>query len=301
MGENRPGMSRIQKTNLLILVIAVILLIVVVAAIIGIIRSDNQTVLPDETAEPTALATEQPTEATELPTVTETPTEAPTESETEPTEQTTAPTAPTVAPTIPQPTRPPKTVINLPYTIPGTTLVIHWVANYSGIYLEDGSNAEITDVAMMLVYNSGSEAVEFADCKLVYDDKTLEFKISSLPAGGKIAVQEINQQSCAAGDLTQCTAEVATLAVMEMSSQQVLVIDNGDNSLTVTNLTEQDIPTVRIFYKYYLLEEEAYIGGITFSAAVQNLKAGESIVLMPKHFSSNGSQVIMVRIYDTDA
>ena len=306
MINRKPAKSRAILTNRVMwCVAAVLLIIVVVVAVIGIIASTSKDSAPTEPTQHTVQVTEQTTEATDAETeVTESvkaPTEAPTEATAEPTEETSAPTSPIITPTIPQPTTPPKTVIKLPYTIPGTTLVIQRVANYSGIYLEDGSNADVTDVAMMLLYNAGTEAVEFADCKLIYDDKILEFKVSALPAGAKIAVQEINRQSCALGDLTECRVEIATLKKMEMSEDQVSVVDNGNNTLTVTNLTDQDIATVRIFYKYYLTDEEAYIGGIAFSAPIQELKAGESIVLMPNHFSSNGSVVIMVRTYDTAA
>ncbi len=301
MSNRKSGNKGFLPSNYIVWILAVMLLVVVVAAVIGIITSSGQSPAPTEPSQNSEQSTDQPTETTQLPTESESSTEEVTEPVTQPTEETTAPTAPTIAPTLPRPTTPPKVVIKLPYTIPGTNLVVQRVANYSGIYLEDGSNSEVTDVAMMLLYNAGNEAIEFADCKLVYDDKTLEFKVSGIPAGAKVAVQEIHGQSSASGDLTQCTAEIATLAVMEMSSEQVLVVDNGDNSLTVTNLTEQTIPTVRIFYKYYLTEEDAFIGGIAFSAPVHELKAGESVVLMPKHYSSNGSRVIMVRTYDTAA
>lgn len=288
--------------NRYILITLALTVIVVIGAIIGIIAASGES---DTPTEPSQMSTEEPTEVTQLPTdkSTEPTVEATdaTEATQEPTEDTTAPTsAPYVPPQPPAPTIPPKTVLSLPYNIPGTTLVVQRVANYSGIYLEDASNSEVTDVAMMLLYNSGSEPVELAQLTLVYDDKTLQFKASAIPAGGRVAVQEIDRKSCAVGDLTKCTVDLATMPFMEMSTELVKIEDNGNNSLTVTNLTEQDIVTVRIFYKYYLAEENAYIGGIAFSAKLSNLKAGESVVVAPRHYSSDGSQIVMVRTYDVD-
>ncbi len=67
------------------------------------------------------------------------------------------------------------------------------------------------------------------------------------------------------------------LPELEMSSDQVEVTENGGNSLTVTNLTGASIPVVRVFYKYYLEDMDAYVGGIAYTAKVENLEAGASV------------------------
>lgn len=296
MRNENNGTVRINRVTWIIA--AVLVIIVIAAVIVDIITANVEMLEPAETTCSSEQMSSRPTEF-EVQTEATISTEETTELSTDMTQETVPVTAPTVTPTLPAPTDPPKTVIHLPYTIPGTTLEIHKVANYTGVYLEDGSNSDISDVAMMLIYNSGSEAVEFADCKLIYDDKTLEFKLSALPAGARVAVQEVNGQSCAKGDLTACGVDIATMPVLEMSEDQVSVVDNGDNTLTITNLTEQDIPTVRVFYKYYLEDEDAFIGGITFNAAVVDLKAGESMLLTTKRFTSNSCLIIMVRTYDT--
>lgn len=284
----------------LIMILAVVLVVVIIACIIGIVVSPVSEPVPTEPSESTAALLTEAAENAEATTVA---TDEAAEATAEATEESaTAPTNPpaTVPATNTKPTDPPKTVISLPYTIPGTTLVIQRVANYDGIYLEDGTNSEVSGVAMMLLYNSGSEAVEYANCTLVYDDKTLQFVASAIPAGARVAVQEATKASCASGDLTSCSADIALMEAMDMSDDLVKVEDNGNNSLIVTNLTDQDIVTVRVFYKYYLTDESAYVGGITYNAKISGLKAGESIVITPSHFSSEGSVVVMVRTYDTD-
>lgn len=200
-----------------------------------------------------------------------------------------------------QATQPSKTVVSLPYVIPGTNLMIQRVAGYDGIFLEDGSDAEVTGVAMLLLYNVGNEAVEYADVTLTYDDKVLRFEASALPAGGVVAVQEASKSTCASGDLVECTADVAVIEKLGMSEDQISVVDNGDNSLTVTNLTGTEIVTVRVFYKYFMDEEDAYVGGITYTAKISNLAANASVVVTPSHYASGASEVVMVRTYNVDA
>ena len=203
--------------------------------------------------------------------------------------------------TQPPVTEPPKTVIHLPYTIPGTTLTIQRVAGYDGLYLEDGSDEQVSGVAMMMLTNVGRQAVEYARITMTYDDKILTFEVSGLKAGGVIAVQEANRSGCAFGDLTSCSADVAVLDELGMAEEYVSVTDNGNNTLTVKNLTDRELVTVRIFYKYYMDDEKAYIGGITYTAKISNLKADESIVINPSHYASGACEVVMVRVYDTDA
>ena len=84
-----------------------------------------------------------------------------------------------------------------------------------------------------------------------------------------------------------------------MSEGQVLVEENEDGSLLVTNLTDKTIPTIRIFYKYYMYDEEVYVCGITYTARIRDLEGGASCVIAPSHYMAGASKVVMVRTYDT--
>lgn len=312
---------------LVILVVVLSVLFAAALAALGALffwRSNEPDV---ELTDPTVVTTTAPVQTTTPPTTTAATTETPqppetTQPTTEPTtEPTTAPTTPpTTAPTtpptkppapppppptkppviIPTPTEPEKVVITLPYVVPGSSLVIQKVAPYEGAYLEDGTDATVSNVAMALLYNAGSEAVEYSKITMKYDDKTLQFEASAIPAGGVVVAQAVDRSSCATGDLLECTADVATLPTLDKAEDKIKIEDNGNNSLTVTNLTDKDIVTVRIFYKYYMEDTHAYVGGITYTAKISNLKANESIVITPSHYASGASKVMMVRTYDED-
>lgn len=77
------------------------------------------------------------------------------------------------------------------------------------------------------------------------------------------------------------------------------VTENADHSLTVTNLTGEDIACVRIFYKLYMQDEDVYVGGITYNARLVDLPAGGSQTVTPSHYAKGYSRVVMVRTYDT--
>lgn len=189
--------------------------------------------------------------------------------------------------------------LTLPYSIPGNNLVVRGIASYDGIYLEDGSDEEISGVTVMLLQNAGDTEVEYASVTVSRDGTQLQFEASALPAGAMAVVQEQNRTPFQEGTYADCSATVAEIDEFEMSENQVQIEENEDQSLTITNLTDKDIPAVRIFYKFYMEEENAYVGGITYTAKVTNLKAGDSQEIIPSHYLQGSSRIIMVRTYDT--
>lgn len=190
--------------------------------------------------------------------------------------------------------------ISFPCQIPGYDLTIEKMAPYNGMFVEDGSNANIENVAMLLVKNNGDFPVEYTQIRVVCGQEELLFDISALPAGEKLVVQEKTGKTILASDATSASALVVQGADMEMSESKVQVIDNGDNTLTVTNLTNETIPTVRVFYKYYMENEQLFVGGIAFTVRISRLDAGASVTVQPSHYTSQASRVVMVLTYDSE-
>ena len=80
-----------------------------------------------------------------------------------------------------------------PYVIEGTELTVQNISSYDGIFLEDGSDGEVTGVAAMVVENTGDTNVEYAAITISCNGETLEFDASDLPAGATVVVQEKNK------------------------------------------------------------------------------------------------------------
>ncbi len=190
--------------------------------------------------------------------------------------------------------------ISFPCQIPGYDLTVEKMEPYNGIFVEDGSNANIQNVAMLLVKNNGDFPVEYTQIRVMCGQEELLFDISALPAGEKLVVQERTGKAISEGKASSASALVVQRANMEMSENKVQVIDNGDNTLTVKNLTDKTIPTVRIFYKYYMENEEVFVGGIAFTVRISRLGAGASMTIQPSHYTSQTSRVVMVLTYDSE-
>jgi hypothetical protein len=227
-----------------------------------------------------------------------------------PTEETTLPTEETTLP--PEPTAPAPTgsstvtlpeedgAVKFPCQVPGYGLTIEKVAPYSGMYVENGSNVNTNNVAMLMVHNNGDYPIEYTQICVEYADQKLIFDISALPVGEKLVVQEKNGKAVPEGAASAATALVVQRAQMSMSETEVRVTDNGDNTLTVENLTDKTIPTVRVFYKYYMEDQGIFVGGIAFTVRVTRLAPGAKVTLQPSHYTSATSRVVMVLTYDSE-
>lgn len=192
------------------------------------------------------------------------------------------------------------TGIQIPCQIPGYGLTIEKLAPYQGMFVEDGTNAAVQNVAMLMVQNHGNYPIEYTQICVEYGQEQLIFDISALPVGEKMVVQEKSGKIIPEEPASLATALVVQRADMEMSENQVQVTDNGDNTLTIRNLTDTMIPTVRVFYKYYMKEEDIFVGGIAFTSRVTRLGANSAITIQPSHYNSQTSRVIMVLTYDSE-
>ena len=199
---------------------------------------------------------------------------------------------------IPDP-KPEETGLQFPCEVPGYNLKIEKLAPYNGLYVEDGSNVQVTDVAMLLVSNNGDKPVEYTEITVTFANETLYFQITALPAGAKLVVQEKNGKSVPSDTPQKAEALVVRRAEMAVAPE-LSVTDNGDNSLTIKNLTDETIPMARVFYKYYLANEDMYVGGIAFTVRITQLKANGSVTVQPSHFASDTSRIVMASTYDSE-
>ena len=187
-----------------------------------------------------------------------------------------------------------------PCKVPDYDLIIEKLAPYSGMFVEDGSNAEIENIAMLMICNQGEYPVEYTQICVQYGEESLSFDVSALPVGEKMVVQEKMGKKLPEGKPDSISALVVRRAEMEMSEGKVQVIDNGDNTLTIRNLTDKMIPTIRVFYKYFMEDADIFVGGIAFTVRITRLGPGAGVTIQPSHYTSRTSRVVMVTTYDSE-
>lgn len=183
------------------------------------------------------------------------------------------------------------------YETPDSSLTIQRIKAYSGIFIEDGSDKEVKNVAAIQVKNTSKQVIEYAQIELYNGDKKLIFEVSTLPANSSVVVMEKNKTTLSSSKgVTYGKSTVAYTNKLEKSSDiKYKILDN--NGIKVTNKSKKDIDCVRIFYKYKS-EDGYYVGGITYTAKIENLKAGKSQTIYPSHYATEGGEIMMVKTYD---
>ena len=302
-------MNQVNKRNTYVLIAVIVCTVILVLGIVLIMLHKK----PDDGNKETQIGTEsttsqgsqttpaasEETDANQIPETTETtgqgshetdPSENP--SETDPSED-------------PSETDKPQNndgnSIRLPYSIPGSGLVIEQFNSYNGLFFEDGSDKAVSNITAMVLTNTGDDYAEYIDITIDRDGVQLKFVGSALAPGGKMVILEASGKQFRNGTYSNCVANVATAAEFTMSENQVRVEENAERGLLVTNITGKDIPCIRIFYKFYMTDSDVYVGGITYTAKVTDLAAGASCTVTPSHYLKGYSKVIMVKTYDTDA
>ncbi|KMW25668.1 hypothetical protein HMPREF0977_01531 [Clostridium sp. 1_1_41A1FAA] len=81
------------------------------------------------------------------------------------------------------------------FKVDDAAITIQRINGYSGIFIEDGSDKEVKNVAAIEVKNTSNKPLEFAQIQLYNGSKKLVFDVSTLPANSSAVVMEKNKAS----------------------------------------------------------------------------------------------------------
>ncbi len=191
----------------------------------------------------------------------------------------------------------PVATISFPYTIPNTDLVVEQVSSYSGYFIEDSSNDEVSDITAIVLRNNG-KPLDFAGIGISQGERSLAFSASDIPAGAAVIIQEQSRAAFLDEPFYSCTATAENTDSFTLSQDKVSVTEESNGSLTVTNLTDKTIPSVVISYKSYIPEEEVYVGGLTYHITLDDLEPGLAFNGVAGHYVPGYSVIVKVETED---
>ena len=171
-------------------------------------------------------------------------------------------------------------------------------AGYDGAFLEDGSDDEVKNVLALLFVNTSDKDIQYAEYAFAVDGKPISFKVSDLPAGQQCVVLEASRHQRNEKEVLELISRVVAPVDMLPGSDKVLPVINDDNTITLMNTTQENLPVVRVFYKYFYEDENTFVGGITYTATAENIPAGGSVTIAPSHFEANACLIMGTGVYD---
>lgn len=202
-----------------------------------------------------------------------------------------------VKPTVPQSTTYPAKIdevenvcVNLSF---GMRIVD--VGKYTGIYMEDGTDEIVSGLLMIIVENTGTQDVQYAQIKMQIGNQTATFKMSTLPAGESIILLEQERMPYTEGTITWAAAEDVVLFPEPMSLRQDRIqLQALNGAINVTNISGEDITgDVVIYYKNYTYGQ--LYGGVTYRCVIRGgIKAGEMKQIHAQHYRPTVSRVMFV-------
>ena len=178
----------------------------------------------------------------------------------------------------------------------GSGLVITEIGPYSGPYLEDGTDEQVSDVLMIVVYNYGTAPIQYAEISLAAGDETASFTMSTLPVGEQMLVLEKERMAFDENvEYTQAAASNVAQFQQPLSlCQDKIQIQSLDGAMNIVNISGQDITGEVIVY-YKNIADGMLQGGITYRVRfAEGMKKDEVRQIMTNHYSSSGSRVMFV-------
>lgn len=187
-----------------------------------------------------------------------------------------------------QPTEPPTRYD----PIAGAMLVARSLLPYDGPALWD-EEGELSGVAALELWNAGDQTIRYAEILVWQGQKAYTFTVTYIPPGGHVIVPEKNRSPYTREAVTEI--EYAVVVPMEeVPAAAVSVTEDGVFTLHVTNATLAPLSCVRVFYKQYDAQRDAYIGAMTYSAVINGLGPGETKMLVPYGYVSGYARVVAV-------
>lgn len=197
-------------------------------------------------------------------------------------------------PTIPsESTKPNEDTVKYPYL--SENLSIEHIGKYSGVFTEDGTDENVSNVLMLTVKNTGTQDLQLARIELQYADYIANFQITNLPAGRTIMLLETGRRSYTEELPQYASVKDQVFFPDPMSLQEDLVsISGGDGYVEVTNISGQDITGDIVVYYKNSASEYLY-GGITYRVRVSGgIAAGQTVRVMSKHYHPDRCSIVMV-------
>lgn len=180
----------------------------------------------------------------------------------------------------------------LPAPVQGACLEVITPACYEGLFWEDGSNRPVSDVAALVVKNTGGCYIAQGAVIMDWEEDRYVFDVSWLPPGETVLLLEKDgkmfyphEEARFYGWTSVCFPE---------RTGMVAISGEEPDGVSLYNKTNTTLPEVTLYYKHYDQESGMYIGGITYTYTVSQLLPGQSAPQKLPNYAAGYSRVVCV-------
>ncbi|WP_297132400.1 hypothetical protein [Terrisporobacter sp.] len=186
--------------------------------------------------------------------------------------------------------------IELPFKLPNKNMEILSIGEYSGKFIEDGSDEKKENILALVVKNTSDEVIDYGEISLKIKGKSnkIKFKITNLkPQTATVVMESTGQVQFNPDDkYTYSSSKNDMVSSMSLMEDKVKV-STKDKEITIENISDEDLKTVYIYYKT-VSKGNSYIGGITYRVKFENVGPGKSISAETLHFSNKKSEILKI-------
>jgi len=198
-------------------------------------------------------------------------------------------------------------VAEMPFDVPGFTMLadapfgelndslyVSCMGAYSGAFVEDGTDDQVTDVLAVVVKNTGAELLEYGLITVDCGGELATFELSGLPASSCALVMEKNRRGYDA------SATYSNLTCERFAEQSGLIFDfdddftihPSDGVINLENVSGRDFQNdVSVYYKHF--EYGLFVGGITYRARITGgIPAGQFAQSVQQHYALETSAIL---------
>lgn len=177
--------------------------------------------------------------------------------------------------------------------ISGGKITCDSFGRYSGQYVEDGRDELVESVATVLITNRSDEYLEYATLTFDVEGQAANFIVTGLPAGASAWVMEASKLAVESGTnfaYQDCVSDFRD--DVTIASDKVSLSADG-NLLTATNKSNEEMKSVVVYYRK-LHKDGNYLGGVTYTAEIGDLKSGDSTQVIAGHYTAKDCEVVRV-------
>lgn len=181
-------------------------------------------------------------------------------------------------------------------------LVITKVGGYTGNYMEDATDEEVTDVLAIVVENRSEKILQYTEITLTGESGSGTFQLSTLNPKEKVLVLETGRRTYQTGDAyTEASVKNTVFFDEELSTYpELLEVQPLDGGFNITNISEKEITgDITVYFKDF--ENDMLMGGITYRGRIEGgLQAGEVRQIMTDNFTESNTKVMFITIIETE-